>query len=108
VGESPDATSASSTLPTPSLPWSDSSLTSFLEHDTSIRDAVILIHEGGRLLRKPENVSINPQIADLYNICTIHIEEMASVSIPSILFRLTSYLQHLDDVLMSYLFEAKK
>jgi len=70
----------SSTLPTPSLPWSDASLSSFFEHDTTIRDAVVLIHEGGRLLKKSDNASINPQIADLYSICTIHIEEMSSVS----------------------------
>jgi len=86
---SPATTNGSSSIAAPSLPWSDASLHSFLDNDTSIRDVLFLIHEGGKL-RKPGTVdSINPQIADLYSACAIHIEEMSS---------------HLDDVLMSYLF----
>jgi hypothetical protein len=79
---SPVTASESSGLPTPSLPWSDSSLSTFLDNDTTIRDALVLIREGGRLV-KHSRATINPQIADLYSVCTIHIEEMATVRLPT-------------------------
>lgn len=73
---------ASDSLATPSLPWSDASVHSFLDNDTSIRDALVLVYEGSRLKRQSSGDYINPQIADLYGACTIHIEEMSSVTIP--------------------------
>ena len=54
-------------------------LHSILDNDTSIRDVLVLIHEGGRLRKQSSIESINPQIADLYSACAIHIEEMSSV-----------------------------
>jgi len=101
---SPVTTSDTSGLPTPSLPWSDSSLSTFLDKDKTIRDALVLIHEGGRLLKHTRS-TINPQIADLYSVCSIHIDEMSTVRI---LIRHLLILQHLDDVLMSYLFDTRK
>ena len=76
--ETPDTHAVSSPQPA-SLPWSDSSLTTFLENDTTIKDTVVLIHEGSRFLKKSADTAINPQIAELFSICTIHIEEMTSV-----------------------------
>ena len=77
---SPATTQASSSLATPSLPWSDASIHSFLDHDTSIRDALVLVYEGSRLKKRSSIDPINPQIADLYSTCAVHIEEMSSVS----------------------------
>jgi hypothetical protein len=103
---SPATTNGSSSIAAPSLPWSDASLHSFLDNDTSIRDVLFLIHEGGKLRKLGTVDSINPQIADLYSACAIHIEEMSSVRALcfSEISWLMSCLQHLDDVLMSYLF----
>jgi hypothetical protein len=89
---SPATTNGSSSIATPSLPWSDASLHSFLDNDTSIRDVLVLIHEGGRLKKGSSVGSINPQIADLYSACAIHIEEMSSV-------RVFLYLRTLADVM---------
>ena len=86
---SPAPTNGSSSLLTPSLPWFDASLRSFLDNDTSIRDVLVLVHEGSRLRKRSSADPINPQIADLYSACAIHIEEMSSVRVPSA-FRLTS------------------
>jgi hypothetical protein len=80
---SPDTTNQSSSVATPSLPWSDSSIHSFLDNDTSIRDALVLIYEGSRLKKSKGSESINPQIADLYGACAMHIDEMCSVRILS-------------------------
>src|SRR5271155_5805093 len=106
---SPDTTSQSNNVATPSLPWSDSSIHSFLDNDTSIRDALVLIYEGSRLKKSKGGESINPQIADLYGACAMHIDEMCSVHLPFFQkhCRLTSHLQHLDDVLMSHMFDVK-
>jgi hypothetical protein len=76
-------TNATSSLATPSLPWSDASIHSFLDNDTSIRDALVVIYEGSRLIKRSSADPINPQIADLYGACAIHIEEMSSVRILS-------------------------
>jgi hypothetical protein len=75
-------TNVSSSLATPSLPWSDASIHSFLDNDTSIRDALVIVYEGSRLKKRSSIESINPQISDLYNTCAIHIEEMCSVITP--------------------------
>jgi hypothetical protein len=72
-------TQTSSTLPTPSLPWSDASIHSFLDNDTSIRDALVLIYEGSRLWKRSSIEHIDPQIADLFGACAVHIDEMSSV-----------------------------
>lgn len=101
---SPSPTNGSSSLQTPSLPWFDASLHSFLDNDTSIRDVLVLVHEGSRLHKRSSVDQINPQIADLYSACALHIEEMSSVS--SFKFSADTF-QHLDDVLMSYLFDLK-
>ncbi len=103
---SPAPTNGSSSLLTPSLPWFDASLHSFLDNDTSIRDVLVLVHEGSRLRKRSSANPINPQIADLYSACAIHIEEMSSVRAPSALKTDVTF-QHLDDVLMSYLFDLK-
>lgn len=103
-------TNQSNTIVTPPLPWSDSSIHSFLDNDTSIRDALVLIYEGSRLNKKKPVELINPQIADLYGACALHIDEMCSVrDLPPIhkVCRLTPHSQHLDDVLMSYMFDIK-
>jgi hypothetical protein len=79
---SPATTQASSSsLATPSLPWSDASVHSFLDNDTSIRDALVLIYEGSRLKKRSSIDLIDPQIADLYGTCAIHIDEMSSVRV---------------------------
>ena len=78
---SPAPTNGSSSLPTPSLPWFDASLHSFLDNDTSMRDVLVLVHEGSRLRKRSSVDPINPQIADLYSACEIHIEEMSSVRV---------------------------
>lgn len=83
IQASPATPAASSSLEThPSLPWSDSSIHSFLDNDTSIRDALVLVYEGSRLIKPVSTDAINPLIADLYGVCTLHIEEMSSVSVP--------------------------
>ena len=79
---SPATTQTSSSLATPSLPWSDASIHSFLDNDTSIRDALVLIYEGSRLKTRSSIDRINPRIADLYGTCAVHIDEMSSVRIP--------------------------
>jgi hypothetical protein len=79
---SPETTNASSSIATPPLPWSDSSIHSFLDNDTSIRDALVLVYEGSRLKKRNGEESINPQIADLYGACALHIDEMCSVRDP--------------------------
>jgi hypothetical protein len=43
---------------------------------------LVLIHEGSRLRKRTNVDPINPQIADLYSTCAIHIEEMSSVGNP--------------------------
>jgi hypothetical protein len=103
---SPAPTNGSSSFPTPSLPWFDASLHSFLDNDTSIRDVLVLVHEGSRLRKRSSIDPINPQIAELYSACAIHIEEMSSVSAHSAFYTDVTF-QHLDDVLMSYLFDLK-
>jgi hypothetical protein len=80
--QSPATVGGSTNIQTPSLPWSDASLHSFLDNDTSIRDVLVLIHEGSRLRKRANVDPINPQIADLYSTCAIHIEEMSSVGNP--------------------------
>jgi len=83
IQASPTTPAASSSLETPpSLPWSDTSIHSFLDNDTSIRDALVLVYEGSRLNKSASTGAINPLIADLYGVCTLHIEEMSSVSVP--------------------------
>lgn len=74
-------TQTSSTLPTPLLPWSDASVHSFLDHDTSIRDALVLIYEGSRLRKRASIERIDPHVADLFGACAVHIDEMSSVSV---------------------------
>ena len=96
---SPAPTNGSSSLPT-------ASLHSFLDNDTSIRDVLVLVHEGSRLRKRSSIDPINPQIAELYSACAIHIEEMSSVSAHSAFYTDVTF-QHLDDVLMSYLFDLK-
>lgn len=78
---SPATTRASSSLVTPSLPWSDASVHSFLDNDTSIRDALVLIYEGSCLKRRSSIDHVNPHIADLYGTCAVHIDEMSSVRV---------------------------
>jgi len=77
---SPVVTNATSSLATPALPWSDAALQSFLDNDTGIRDALILVYEGSRLKKQSTPGVINPEIAGLYGACIVHIDEMSSVS----------------------------
>src|SRR5579859_4122450 len=80
MNSSPATTNGSNGIPTPSLPWSDMSLHQFWDTDTTIRDVLVLVHEGGRLQKRSSKDLISPQIADLYSSCAIHIDEMSSVS----------------------------
>jgi hypothetical protein len=48
---------------------------------------------------------IDPQIADLFGSCAVHIDEMSSVNIAPVSIVLIA--KHLDDVLTSYIFGVK-